>query len=80
VPQEPYDLIYSFGVIHHTPNPEAVLEQLRQYSGPGTTVKIMVYHGGRGKWRGYWLRKARAGFGNCRTWWQKIPRRRRDAR
>jgi 2-polyprenyl-3-methyl-5-hydroxy-6-metoxy-1,4-benzoquinol methylase len=44
VPVKPYDLIYSFGVIHHTPHPDAVLEQLRQYSYPGTVVKIMVYH------------------------------------
>src|SRR5580704_14162088 len=46
-------LIYSFGVIHHTPHPERVLEQLRNYVRPGSTVKIMVYH--RYSWKVLWI-------------------------
>jgi SAM-dependent methyltransferase len=44
LPVEPYDLIYSLGVIHHTPHPDAVLDQLRQYTHSGTAIKLMVYH------------------------------------
>ena len=45
VPPAPYDLVYSFGVIHHTPHPERVYDQIaRHFSGPQTTLKIMVYH------------------------------------
>lgn len=53
VPVEPHDLIYSFGVIHHTPNPERALEQFRQYCHPATMVKLMVYH--RYAWKVLWI-------------------------
>ena len=53
IPVEPYDLIYSFGVVHHTPNPGRVLDQMRAYGAPGTTVKIMVYH--RRSWKVLWI-------------------------
>jgi SAM-dependent methyltransferase len=45
-----YDLVYSFGVIHHTPHPERALDQIRRYfTGPQTTLKLMVYY--RWSWK-----------------------------
>lgn len=53
VPIEPYDLIYSLGVIHHTPHPERVIEQMRYYVRPGSTVKAMLYY--RYAWKVFWI-------------------------
>ena len=64
VPAEPYDLIYSFGVIHHTPHPERVLEHLRRYARPGTTVKLMVYHRHSWKVMGILLSEGKGKFWN----------------
>ena len=53
VPIQEYDLIFSFGVIHHTPHPERVIQELRSYLSPQGQLKLMIYH--RYSWKALWV-------------------------
>ncbi len=39
-----FDLVYSWGVIHHTPNMEKALSEIIRVTRPGGTCKLMIYN------------------------------------
>jgi 2-polyprenyl-3-methyl-5-hydroxy-6-metoxy-1,4-benzoquinol methylase len=43
-PNETFDHVYSFGVIHHTTNPEAIVAAIHRVLKPGGTVTVMLYN------------------------------------
>jgi ubiquinone/menaquinone biosynthesis C-methylase UbiE len=65
IPVEEHDLVYSFGVIHHSPHPERILDQLTHYLRPGGTLKLMVYN--RLSWKVFWI-VMREGRGRFWRW------------
>lgn len=62
VPDIDYDLIYSFGVIHHSPSPEAIIAEIHKLARPQTEVRLMLYS--RWSWKVFWilLRHGRGAF------------------
>ena len=43
-PDNTFDIIYSWGVIHHTPNTEKAMKEIIRVCKPGGKCKIMIYH------------------------------------
>lgn len=53
LPAQQYDLVYSWGVIHHTPDPGRILREAAVYVRPGGVLKIMVY--AQESWKNYMI-------------------------
>lgn len=53
IPACHYDLIYSFGVIHHTPSPLKVINEIKKFMGKESDLRIMLY--AKNSWKNFMI-------------------------
>ena len=57
-PDNFFDVVYSWGVIHHTPDTEKAMDEIVRVCKPGGEVKVMIYHRHSLLAWFFWIRKA----------------------
>ena len=50
-PDDSFDVVYSHGVLHHTPNIEAAVQEIHRVLKPGGRAIVMLYHRGSYNYR-----------------------------
>lgn len=52
-PDATFDIVYSYGVLHHSPDTRAAVKEVHRVLKPGGTAIVMVYH--HPSWAGFML-------------------------